>query len=343
MDNLRGVNDEELVGIIPAPQLERLRHRAKEGVSARHQGDRMRQEALPHSSALEVLDQCHSHTRHDVALGRVLVAPRGQAELLAGVLSDLLGAVPKVRPGRTLHTDKRLTHEARNTNKGTDKKWHPPALQPYHRQVARLILWRQTVHPLIAVLLAKLDVQSAFRLLWVDPDDVGRFATDLPGDSTARTDGGEDKESTATSSREPSERLALGLTEEEGQRMFDLTARLLAEGPAAGLTLISLVLTFGFGGSPGDAPRQRRWDLAQGLLERRGWQVRLEEFIATEAGELAAQKRVVMLAAGPGATKGARPSLAEMELRHPIAPAWGPVIVPARTCPRRTGSTSVAG
>ena len=33
--------------------------------------------------------------------------------------------------------------------------------------------------------------------------------------------------------------------------MFDLIAQFLAEGPAAGLTLISLVLTFGFGGSPG--------------------------------------------------------------------------------------------
>ena len=97
--------------------------------------------------------------------------------------------------------------------------------------------------------------------------------------------------------------------------------------------VVSQGLSWGMVVFAGDAPRQCRWDLAQGFLEKRGWQVRLEEFIATEVGELVARKRVVMLAAGPGATKGALPSLAELELRHPIAPAWGPVMVPARDVP----------
>ena len=91
----------------------------------------------------------------------------------------------KQNPDRTLSTEKRLIHDQRRVNETTDKEWHPPAAQPFHRQLARMIVWWSTMLPSIPILLSKLDVKGAFKLLWVDPADVGTFATDLPWRASA--------------------------------------------------------------------------------------------------------------------------------------------------------------
>ena len=91
-----------------------------------------------------------------------------------------------MNPDRTISAEKRLVHDQRKGNVKNRKEWHPPAQQPVHRQLARLILWWSTVLPHIPTLLSKLDVKGAFKLLWLDPDDVGAFATDFPWHPGAR-------------------------------------------------------------------------------------------------------------------------------------------------------------
>ena len=67
------------------------------------------------------------------------------------------------------------------------------------------------------MLLAKKDVAGAFRLLWVAPSDVELFAGDLPWNPTAMGEEAED-----------------------------------VVGEGKGLTIIYLVSSFGFSGSPGE-------------------------------------------------------------------------------------------
>jgi hypothetical protein len=102
----------------------------------------------------------------------------------------------------------RFIHDARKINLRGHKHDHPPALQPRHRGVARRILWWKIRHPASRILLAKRDIDSAFKLIWLWFEDAGSFANEVPGD-------------------------VLGLI-------------------GAWITAISVVLTFGYHGSPGE-------------------------------------------------------------------------------------------
>ena len=180
LDNLKGIFDAELDHHLHPDVLLYLRDQASNGVAARDTGFKIREECKPHQSAADALDQCYGGSWKDVHAGRVIVVPRRRRDLLARVRSSPQGAVPKQNPDRTLSTEKRLIHDQRRVNETTDKAWHPPAAQPFHRQLARLIVWWSVRLPKIPILLSKLDVKGAFKLLWVDPADVGTFATDLP-------------------------------------------------------------------------------------------------------------------------------------------------------------------
>ena len=105
-------------------------------------------------------------------------------------------------------------HDQRGVNALTDKEWRPPAVQPKHVQIARLIMWHKCHCPGVEVLLSKKDIAGAFRLLWVDPRDVALFAGELPW---------------------------LWMEMEHGEDV---------EGED--VTVIYLVSSFGFSGSPGE-------------------------------------------------------------------------------------------
>ena len=105
---------------------------------------RQRQEAGPHASAAQAMPQMFKQLWKDVKLGRVLVALRGADPSCEGtVVSPPFGAVDKMNPDRTLSEDKQIVHDQSSSgvNGTCSKEDHPPALQPLHRQVARLILW----------------------------------------------------------------------------------------------------------------------------------------------------------------------------------------------------------
>ena len=126
-------------------------------------------------------------------------SPKWTPQPLTGLQADLERRVPPSSPCRTsgcrtwpcgLQPFRRGGQDAarqvnyprqvRCINATADKEWHPPAIQPKHEQIARLVLKAKAKLPGVAVLMSKKDVAGAFRFLWVDPQDVELFAGDLP-------------------------------------------------------------------------------------------------------------------------------------------------------------------
>eukprot|EP00971_Amphidinium_carterae_P207511 4117297-Amphidinium_carterae.1 len=59
-------------------------------------------------------------------------------------------------------TECRVVHDQRLTNQSCSANLHPPALQPKHAQVARLIKWWQAHLLGVPIHIAKHDIASAF-------------------------------------------------------------------------------------------------------------------------------------------------------------------------------------
>ena len=216
-NNLQGVDGEELDALTHPDHLAYLREVRAQGMPARYQGQRERVATRPHPRARADLGQVYVQLMKDIMKHRVLVVSADHGNL-GHTVSSPFELVPKMLPNRTLSTEARLVHDQRQVNEGTHKDLHPPAAQPTHGQIARRVLWWKTKYPGVKVVLAKKDVAGAFRLLWVDPRDVELFAGDVPWNPECmgpRGDAGE------------------------------------VEG-GSGLTLIYLVSSFGFSGSPGE-------------------------------------------------------------------------------------------
>ena len=216
-NNLQGADDEELSELLHPDHLAYLREVRAQGMPARFQGKRERVTTRPHPRARADMGQVYAQLMKDIAKHRVLVASASHAALKHTVSSPF-ELVPKMLPTRSLSTEARLVHDQRQVNGGTHKDLHPPASQPTHEQIARRILWLKARYPGVKVVLAKKDVAGAFRLLWVDPRDVELFAGDVPWKPELMGPGG-------------------------------------AEAGLDGLgdlTVIYLVSSFGFSGSPGE-------------------------------------------------------------------------------------------
>ena len=149
-DQLKGVQDPGLDGLIAEDLLQYLRWVETEGVPARSTEPRARREAKPHQSATNAKSQLYKQTWKDVHKGRVLITDKGAPT--QHVHSSPFGAVDKLLPDRTLSSDKRIVHDQREVNQWIDPRCHPPAAQPRHRQIARLILYWQLRYPRIPVL-----------------------------------------------------------------------------------------------------------------------------------------------------------------------------------------------
>eukprot|EP00435_Cladocopium_sp_Y103_P058511 s1062_g20.t1 len=216
--NLAGVDDSEFESILHPDHLQYLREVRSQGMSARYVGPRHRVKAKLHPNAKRNVDQVYKQVAKDAKKHRILVVD-GNLEELKDVVSSPFEAVDKMLPDRTISSEKRVVHDQRTVNQATSKYWHPPALQPLHSQVARRVVWAKHRTPGVPILMAKKDISGAFRLLWVDPADVSLFAGDLPWQPQQAF--GDDQ------SHVPS--------------------------PAVGdLTVIYLVSSFGFSGSPGE-------------------------------------------------------------------------------------------
>ena len=217
-NNLQGVDDPALDGHLHPDWLACLRDVREHGMAARYLGLRERVQTQPHPRARANMNQVYKQLMKDVAQHRVLVVNAKHPKLTTAVSSPF-EAVPKMLPNRTLSQDVRLVHDQRRINCHTDKTWHPPAVQPLHQQVARRILFLKTKYPNVGVSLAKKDVAGAFRLLWVDPRDVELFGGELPW---------------------------------QPQYMGSCSEPDKLDQDPGDITLLYLVSSFGFSGSPGE-------------------------------------------------------------------------------------------
>ena len=177
--NLQGVDDKSLDQVLHPDLLAYLRGVRTEGMPARYVGQRQRVCAKLHPNAKRNVGQVYQQIAKDLKKLRVL-AVDSKLEELRSTVSSPFEAVDKMLPDRSISEDKRVVHDQRTVNKGSSKWWHPPALQPTHAQVARRIVRAKLLCPGLPILLSKKDISGAFRLLWVDPKDVELFAGDLP-------------------------------------------------------------------------------------------------------------------------------------------------------------------
>ena len=181
-DHLVGLHETYLEPLVHPSLLEEARRTAKHGVEVRahmQEGERVR--ANPHPSLKGHLDEAAEQIWNDAQKGRVLiVVDRGQ-DGLRGVVSAPLARVPKYNPDRTVSNKGRVIWDATAVNKVCTKEDHPPALQPRHSELARLLLWWASRYPALPILLSKKDVAEAFKWIPVSDDDVRLFAADLGG------------------------------------------------------------------------------------------------------------------------------------------------------------------
>ena len=178
------LGDPRLDEALDADLLAYARTLANRGIRACYEGDRgARVTAEPHASAREHLPEAISQLWKDARRGRVILCDDLTGDLLSGVLSVPLARVPKMNPdsiGR--RSDGLGPARPQRRNEGTDPAAHPPALQPRHREVIRMILWWTLRLPGVPILLAKKGVAEAFEWVWIDADDVPPFGADIPGD-----------------------------------------------------------------------------------------------------------------------------------------------------------------
>eukprot|EP00435_Cladocopium_sp_Y103_P076123 s50_g77.t1 len=214
--NLAGVGNQELDGKLHPDLLAYLGDVRTFGMAARYEGERARVPSKLHMDAKKHLDQVFKQVSKDVKKHRVLVV-RSNHPNLSHTMCSPFETVQKLLPDRTVSTEKRLVHDQRMINLGTTKFLHPPAVQPTHTQIARRILWTKARNPNVPILMAKKDIAGAFRLLWVAPEDAELFGGDVPWKSEGFPDDAE-----------------------------------WAGGDVLGVTVIYLVSSFGFSGSPGE-------------------------------------------------------------------------------------------
>eukprot|EP00971_Amphidinium_carterae_P311340 6188068-Amphidinium_carterae.1 len=244
LDNLRNAAHHVISDHLEPSWAAYLQFVSQKGMPARSEvprAERTRQQAMPHPSATNELSQVYRSLWKDIRKGRILLVPTEQLNDTV-VQSSPLAAVPKMLPDRTLAAECRVVHDQRITNQFCPSYLHPPALQPKHSQIVRLVKWWQTMLPGIPVMIAKRDISSAFRLIWVDPEDCEVFAADLPWRPLACAADTPVPVDPSTSS-----------TAKEREELW------------TGVTAIFMVMSFGFTGAPGEwAP----WGLATTALHR---------------------------------------------------------------------------
>ena len=155
-NNLKGVDDYDLDGLLHEDWLAYLREIRAQGMPARYVGERSRVKTRPHPRARANMPQVYQQLMMDVSKHRVLVVNHLHPGLQHAVSSPF-EAVPKMLPNRTLSSEVRLVHDQRLVNAGTDKDLHPPAVQPLHQQIIRRILWLKARYPGVKVVMAKKD------------------------------------------------------------------------------------------------------------------------------------------------------------------------------------------
>eukprot|EP00959_Pyramimonas_sp_CCMP1952_P164414 3437209-Pyramimonas_sp.AAC.1 len=92
-----------------------------------------------------------------------------------------MARVPKQNPDRTMSDKGRLIWDGTAPNQSCPKGGHPPADQPRHEDLARIIMWWKARMPGVDIVLAKKDIKDAFRWVAMHEMDACIFGADLEG------------------------------------------------------------------------------------------------------------------------------------------------------------------
>ena len=178
----QGLLDPDLDGLLDEALLGYGRTMVTSGVPARRDGPELpRVQAKPHTSAKEHMVEIVQQHWEDAQKGRVLFCSDADANLTHGIVAAPLARVPKMNPDRTIAPTGRVIWDGRFQNVGCAKEDHPPAYQPRHGTVARMIIFWYLHCPNLPVMLSKKDISEAFRWLWFVMSSIGLFSSDIPG------------------------------------------------------------------------------------------------------------------------------------------------------------------
>ena len=181
-DHFQELHGDFFEGLVDEGLLAKARSNAIWGISARSDCDTsQRVRCNPHPSLKEHLDEAGAQLWKDAQRGRALILEDRGGKELEGVISVPMARVPKMLPDRTLSSKGRVIWDATPVNKTCHKTRHPPALQPRHAEMARVILWWKHRFPGLRIFLSKKDVSDAFKWIPVRQEDTRLFAADLPG------------------------------------------------------------------------------------------------------------------------------------------------------------------
>eukprot|EP00438_Fugacium_kawagutii_P001653 Skav236324 [mRNA] locus=scaffold97:181652:191974:+ [translate_table: standard] len=181
-DHFEDLHSDFFDGLVDAELLAKARENAIWGISARYEGGQgSRVQCGPHPSLKEHLEEAAQQLWKDASKGRVLLCFDDGGHELEGVISVAMARVPKMLPDRTVSDKGRVIWDAKPVNAFCHKSRHPPALQPKHDEIARLIVWWQLKYPNTPILISKKDVSDAFKWIPVRKEDTRLFAADLPG------------------------------------------------------------------------------------------------------------------------------------------------------------------
>ena len=179
---LSGVQDVSVARWLDPLHSEYLCEVAGNGVPARRTTKRFKLTTTSHKSATDHLEEMYSKAWKDTRYGVVIWCSEAVEDLLGTLVESPLGRVPKMLPDRTLSKEGRPIHDMRLANAYSPKELHPPALQPRHRQLARISTYLKVRYPGVRQLCAKRDVNRAFKWVWIHDEDVEEFGASLPGE-----------------------------------------------------------------------------------------------------------------------------------------------------------------
>ena len=176
--------------------LQYLRTQVFQGARSRQKGANARVRRKPRFGATQKIGQVWDALWKDVFAGRTLVVSQehpGLEEVVTGkhgtdtggkprpgVFSAPVNAVDKMNPDRSVAAAIRVVTDSRGPNATGDLRNRPPALAPRHREVGRSCLWWRRRCPGIPIYLIKLDVDAAFKKVYLWVPDMGRSAFDIP-------------------------------------------------------------------------------------------------------------------------------------------------------------------
>lgn len=184
VDSVKWSLSEELKHILEA--------HARDGVKMAYVGPKWRLKAKLYPKALQHMDECVEKLWKDVREGRVLLISSRVEMFLGGeapdgsppVMSCPMNRVPKYLPDRTMSADGRFVADLRfPVNLGTPSTRVRKVVFPTHQQVQRRMLALKLKWPGIRIEIAKVDVDAAFKRIWMNAEEAGMFVSEMPGES----------------------------------------------------------------------------------------------------------------------------------------------------------------